>query len=185
MKFKSWMYLQNGKEAGPAFSSLPTLGSTFNHNWLQMSVHLAKSHRKNISWNSYNAGRNTYDYLGPVYLPLTCIIERVSCTTSTAIPLLPTLSLLISCWLTDGPCTLFRLLTHTSRYIYSHFSGYPLTSCFCCLGQHWLRAVKFSKPWNVSMTTHVLRCLNFGDSFPWFPTIMSRSMLTKSCIPSV
>lgn len=150
-----------------------------------MLVILAKSHGRNISWKSYDAGRNTYHCLGPVYLPLTCVIERVSHTTCRAIPLLPTLSLLDSCWLTDGPCTLLGLLTHTSRYIYSPFGGYLLTSCFCCLGQHWLQAVKFSKPWHVLTTTHVLCCLTFGDSFSWFPTIMSWSMLTKSCIPSV
>lgn len=137
MKFKSIMYLQNNNEAGSAFSSLSTPGASLNQDWLQMSVSLAKSHGRNISWNSYDAGRNTYHCLGPVYLPLTRIIERASCTTSRAIPLLPTLSLLDSCWLTDGPCTLLLgLLTHTSRYILSHFGGYLLTSCFCCLEQH-------------------------------------------------
>lgn len=48
MRFKSGIYLQNYKEAGPAFSSLSTLAASLNHNWLQISVCLAKTHGRNI-----------------------------------------------------------------------------------------------------------------------------------------
>lgn len=145
MKFKSGIDLKNYMEAGPAFFSLSTLGASLNHNRLQMSASLAKSHGRNIL-KQLRCRKEYLSLLATVYLPLTCVIERVSHITSRAIPLLPTLSLLNSCWLTDGPCTLLGLLTHTSRYIYSLFGGYLLTSCFCCLGQHYLQAVKFSKP---------------------------------------